>query len=120
MLLYILVLVYYTACVYRSRSDATDAISKIAYMHGRTNTAAALSYMYNVMFQGGRGDRDYAPNIVVILTDGVSNNRKDTQKEAYKVRTDASRDTCCCLVASENGKDFLKVNKYQMKWNEMN
>ena len=83
---YILVLVYYNGCVCRSRSDATTAINKIAYLHGRTNTAAALSYMYNSMFQRGRGDRDFAPNIVVILTDGASNNRKDTQKEAYKVR----------------------------------
>ena len=65
--------------------DAAASVDAIPYMHGQTNTAAALSFLYRNMFKQQNGDRPNAPNIVVIMTDGASNNHKDTQKEAFKV-----------------------------------
>jgi len=37
------------------------------------------------MFTSGNGDRQDSPNIVVVMTDGSSNDKKKTQEEAFKV-----------------------------------
>ena len=59
-------------------SDMMAAIRELPYRPGRTNTAEALRYVRNNMFNGGAGDRSDVTNVVVILTDGGSNNKEDT------------------------------------------
>jgi len=48
-------------------------ISSLKYI-GRTDTAAALEYVRTVMLTSAAGDRSDVPNVVVIVTDGISDN----------------------------------------------
>ena len=76
-----------------------SAVYKMPYTKGNTNTAAALSYVRNNMFTSGNGDRGDVPNVVFVITDGGSNNKKDTQNEAYKVSVHDTGDAatfCLC------------------------
>ena len=56
-----------------------SAISSLSYSGGGTNTAAALEYVRTGMLTSAAGDRSNVPNVVVVLTDGRSNNRAATQ-----------------------------------------
>jgi len=54
---------------------------------GETNTQAALRLVHSTVFTSGHGDRQGAPNVVVIATDGRSNVRADrTVTEAMTAR----------------------------------
>jgi len=47
-----------------------DAISSLRYASRGNNTAAVLNYVRTNMLAPGAGDRGYAPNAVIVLTDG--------------------------------------------------
>jgi len=64
---------------YSSRAEVRAAISDLTYSAGRTNTGDALAYVRQVMLQPAAGDRPYVSNVVVILTDGGSNDKLPTQ-----------------------------------------
>ena len=68
-----------------SRSDVRDAIHTMVYKRGTTNTAEALRYSRETMFTVANGDRSSAPNIMVVITDGGSNNKKETLEQAFQV-----------------------------------
>lgn len=58
---------------YSTKSALFTAIDDVEYRYGDTNTAAALRIMRTEMFTPENGDREDAPNIALVLTDGVSN-----------------------------------------------
>ena len=58
---------------YSSVADVQSAISSLAYVLGRTNTAAALAYVRTTMLTSAAGDRPDVPNVVAVMTDGKSN-----------------------------------------------
>ena len=58
----------------------------IRYTGGKTNTAEALRLARTVMFQETNGDRLDMPNIIILLTDGKSNDRDETLLEARECR----------------------------------
>ena len=63
------------------------AIDNIPYIYGSTNTADALKTMRNRMFTLRNGDRPDVPNLVILITDGVSNiNAQRTIPEAKRAR----------------------------------
>jgi len=49
-----------------------DAIAKLVYSSGGTNTAVALDYVAANMLTSAAGDRADVPNVVIVLTDGYS------------------------------------------------
>jgi len=49
-----------------------SAIWSLGYRGGSTNTAAALAYVRTTMLTSAAGDRINAPNIIVVVTDGKS------------------------------------------------
>ena len=56
------------------------AISSLGYSYGgTTNTAGALAYVRTTMLTAAAGNRDDVPNVVVVVTDGHSNNANHTQ-----------------------------------------
>ena len=55
------------------------AISALSYTGGNTNTAAALAHVRRSMLTAATGDRSNVSNVVVVLTDGRSNNKSATQ-----------------------------------------
>ena len=56
-----------------------SAISSLTYSTGGTNTADALAHVRTVMLTSAAGDRSNISNVVVVLTDGDSNNATTTQ-----------------------------------------
>ena len=60
---------------YTSRNDIKSAITGTKYIGGRTNTAGALRTARTEQFVPAKGDRVAAPNVVIVLTDGSSNDR---------------------------------------------
>ncbi|CAE1226742.1 COL6A [Acanthosepion pharaonis] len=61
------------------------AIKKIKYRSGGTNTYNALRLL-GILFQRRYGDRKYAPNIAIVVTDGKSSNSILTKLEADKIK----------------------------------
>ena len=53
---------------------------------GTTNTAAALSYVRNTMYTSANGERNGVRNVVMVLTDGVSNSKTQTLENARLAR----------------------------------
>ncbi|CAH1792493.1 unnamed protein product [Owenia fusiformis] len=62
------------------------AIKAIRQKGGRTNTAAGIRYLYKKSFSKAAGMRDGVPHIGIIITDGVSNDKKDTARAAGEAR----------------------------------
>ncbi|KAK3599021.1 hypothetical protein CHS0354_012500 [Potamilus streckersoni] len=74
---------------YKTKSDVMDAIGRIKYTYGSTNTADGLKTMREQMFSFRNGDRPDIPNVAIILTDGVSNiNARRTIPEAEQARAE--------------------------------
>ena len=72
---------------YSSTEELKEAIDKIKYIYGSTNSADALKTMHESMFLPERGDRPDADNIAFMITDGVSNiNSRRTIPEAERAR----------------------------------
>lgn len=67
---------------YTNRLDIIEYIQSVPYSRGTTNTAAALQYVGNNMFTPQNGDRNNARNVAFLITDGQSNNREETMREA--------------------------------------
>jgi len=56
-----------------------SAISSLTYQGGSSNTAAALTYVRTSMLTSAAGDRSNVSNVVVLLTDGQSDNSATAQ-----------------------------------------
>lgn len=61
-----------------SRAAVRAALDNMRYSGERTNTSDALAHVRRVMLQQDAGDRANVPNVVVVLTDGGSNNKRAT------------------------------------------
>ncbi|XP_062587340.1 collagen alpha-1(XII) chain-like isoform X2 [Saccostrea cucullata] len=74
---------------YDTSTDMFNAIDKISWIFGSTNTADAIRDMREKYFSFANGDRWDARNIAVILTDGVSNiNANRLQDEARQAKNE--------------------------------
>jgi len=62
-----------------SARSLQSAISSLTQASGGTNTAGALAYVRTMMLTSATGDRSDVPDVVVVLTDGNSNNPQATQ-----------------------------------------
>jgi len=64
---------------YTTVSSVQAAISALRYTAGLTYTADALAYVRTTMLTSAAGDRGDVPNVVVVITDGQSENPSATQ-----------------------------------------
>lgn len=71
---------------FQTRTEIRNAIDKIAYRRGKTNTAAALRMLRELAFPSNRIS-PFMRKIAVILTDGNSDNFLETIEEAKKARS---------------------------------
>lgn len=55
---------------YWERESVMAAIDRLEYIAGTTNTSGALDVSRIFVFNTSRGDRPYATNVAVIITDG--------------------------------------------------
>lgn len=58
---------------YYDKNTLKSAVSNMGYVGSWTNTADAIAESYTAQFIPERNDRPDAPNIIVIITDGVPN-----------------------------------------------
>ncbi|XP_036357551.1 uncharacterized protein LOC115209496 [Octopus sinensis] len=71
---------------YNDKNLVLKGINSIPYRGGNTKTHKALNYLRTTSFTQAAGDRKDAPNIAIILTDGKSNNQRETITAARKLR----------------------------------
>lgn len=71
---------------YTTHEDVFRAISKIPWKGHGTNTHEALRVTHEQMFTTAGGDRDVAPNVVILITDGMSTDPGKTAVESAKVK----------------------------------
>lgn len=75
--------IYFHLNQYKTKSEVIKAIDAIPYVIGSTNTAEAIQTARLDMFQEEKGDRLGILNVLIVLTDGVSNlNQDQTVSEA--------------------------------------
>jgi collagen type VI alpha len=70
---------------YQTKIDVINAMS-FPYRRGTTNTAQALRVMRETLFSAARGNRPNARDVGIVITDGRSNDKEQTFKEAVKNR----------------------------------
>jgi len=58
-------------------SALQNAIKNIPYRDGNTNTTGGLRLMRTECFNRANGDRYYAPNVAILITDGVPTSEFD-------------------------------------------
>ncbi|CAG2213741.1 unnamed protein product [Mytilus edulis] len=63
-----------------------NAIHGIKYISGGTNTGEALKFVGSHIFQPSSGDRIHARNILVVITDGRSNDHAATIAQANNLK----------------------------------
>ena len=74
---------------YKTKQEILDAFGKIPFIYGSTNTYGALNVMRTQMFTRENGDRPDVHNIVMLITDGVSNvNPTLTVPEAIRAQAE--------------------------------
>ncbi len=73
--------------VYSNEADVVKAISEVIWENKETNTSGGLRVMHENMFSTAQGDRPFAPNIAILITDGEANRDQNlTIPEANKAK----------------------------------
>jgi collagen type VI alpha len=70
---------------YPSKSTLLNAIDHVPYQSGSTHTDLAIKYVMDHDFKPAAGDRDHVVNILIVMTDGQSNNRQATITQSNKL-----------------------------------
>ncbi|KAL4227529.1 von Willebrand factor (vWF) type A domain [Mactra antiquata] len=70
---------------YNTTGDLYTAIDGLVFTHGGTNTGEALELLRT---QGFLYDRDEAPNIAIVITDGLSKSKVNTKLQATLAKDD--------------------------------
>ena len=65
--------VYFPLDRYDNSRDITDRIQQLPYDDGRTNITGALKVTRLEVFQRNAGDRQSAPNVLILISDGTPN-----------------------------------------------
>jgi len=82
---------------YSTVASVQSAVLSLSYSRGGTDTAGALEYVRTMMLTSAAGDRINVPNVVVVLTDGHSDDAADTQVyvECIAFHETRMRDSFC-------------------------
>lgn len=90
---------------YSTVSSMQTAIMNINYQSGGTRIGSAMKYTRENMFQAIHGDRPYVTNIMVVMTDGVSNDN-----ELYEAAQAKAADIVIFSVGIGNNLDLDMLN----------
>ena len=71
---------------HRTKFEIQDAVIRVPHSRGDTNTAAALTFLKDNMFQFQHGGRPGVPRVAIVLTDGESNDPMQTAYVAEAAR----------------------------------
>ncbi|KAK3083442.1 hypothetical protein FSP39_022857 [Pinctada imbricata] len=92
---------------FSNKSDLVAAIQKIDYQPGTTHTGDALLFAMNRSFSSAHGDRPGVKNVMIVLTDGISNKPLHTMNAAKMVH-DAGIETIAIGVGNMVSLDELR------------
>ena len=110
---------------YTTKEDVKFAIEELPFSNGRTNTADALKVGRDTMFVAPKGDRSDAKNLIIVVSDGVSNiNSQNTLIEAVKCKISgihmitvpvgpANKETMAMASEPEN-KNMFMIDNYKI------
>ena len=70
---------------FQIKADVVNAVYSIEYIFGGTRTDLALTYVRENSFTAASGDRTDVINILIVITDGYSNQPELTRQEADKL-----------------------------------
>lgn len=90
---------------YSTVSSMQNAIMNIDYRSGGTKIGSAMKYTRENMFRANQGDRPYVTNIMVVMTDGVSNDN-----ELYEAEMTKAADIVIFSVGIGNNLDLDMLN----------
>ncbi|XP_060067325.1 collagen alpha-4(VI) chain-like [Ylistrum balloti] len=93
---------------YENATDILDAIQNITFTPGNTLTENALKFVREHSFTNTSGDRPEANNILVVLTDGQSTDRNQTEAEANALH---NTDTKVITIGIGAGVDDTELNE---------
>ena len=82
---------FFYLSTFNNFADLEAAIQRLMYIGKRTNTPAGLRVAHKTILEESAGDRPDVPNVVIVITDGKSN--EDTDKlptEAAKLKQEAT------------------------------
>ena len=74
---------------YNNKKDLTDAIKRFRYRGSETNIADALQTAREQIFVPERGDRPDVRNVIILITDGLSNNNENRTLPEAKLAREA-------------------------------
>jgi hypothetical protein len=97
---------------YSTKPALLHAINNnISYSGSATHTNQALSAVQNYVLVPTHGDRPMAKNVVIVITDGQSNDKVDTIKEAQKLH--AISDDVISIAIGSGNKHY---NNYKIRY----
>ncbi|ESO94583.1 hypothetical protein LOTGIDRAFT_118058 [Lottia gigantea] len=79
---------YFQLKDHKDKRSVLTAIQSVYALGEGTNTGATLKYIREEMFKRENGGRKWADKIVILITDGVSRDRKETMMEGSLSRLD--------------------------------
>ena len=96
---------------YKTRAEVQAAIAELTFTAGLTNTADALAHVRQVMLLPAAGARDDAANVVVVMTDAGSNDKRATQVSFVNYARSCFLPFCGASYA----RSFVMKNKSAVK-----
>jgi len=77
--------IHFNLNTYTNKDQLVNAIF-VPYTGGKTNTANSIRVADSQMFTASNGDRQSVPNVLVVITDGLSNDPNATWQQAMATR----------------------------------
>ncbi|XP_062348521.1 collagen alpha-1(VII) chain-like [Cinclus cinclus] len=99
---------------HRDRNGALGAIKQLSYTGGNTKTGRAISYMLKELFQPSRGMRPAFPHILVLVTDGQS--QDDVLPPARAAHALGLR----VIAVGVSGADPMELHRILLQQNSQN
>ena len=97
----------FTLDAFTNRADLKQAINRLPYTAGKTNTASGLRMLAEELFIRGRGDRDDVDNVAIIISDGHSTiNEDDTIPAAIEAKVNGIH---LAVATMENDPENLEL-----------
>jgi len=92
--------------MYTTRAQVQAAIQNVTYTRGTTNTPDALMHTRTVMFGPQSGTRNVS-KVAILITDGGSDNKANTQKEALLLKNSG---VTLIVIGTGNWLDMKEIN----------
>ena len=92
---------------FQNKQSLLKSIAYIPYTAGGTNTGGALAFSAHELFSPHNGDRYGVPDILIVITDGKSQNQFETANAANQIH---HMNIKTFAIGVGNGLDFHELN----------